>query len=150
MPIFMIMKNINFNHKKLSRKVRSKIIDVEAYQNDIRNIDLTPVLHLEDINEIYKYYHDQVLHTINNHSPYTILTNDQLKWIRKPWINKYIQKVITEKDVLYKKYLSKGKDKFWYERYRTYVDISKHLIKDAKKKYFTKFFDANMQNSKKI
>ena len=51
---------------------------------------------------------------------------------------------------MYKKHLSKGKDKFWYERYRTYVDISKHLIKDAKKKYFTKFFEANMQNSKKI
>ena len=150
MPNFMIMKNIEFDHKKIPKKRRSKIIDINAYQEDIRSIDLTPVLHLDDLNEIYKYYHDQVLHVINHHAPYVTLTTEQLKWIRKPWINKQIQKLLGVKDKVYCKYLRKGKDPFWYNRYRKLVDITKNLLSAAKKEYFSKFFEANMHNSRKI
>ena len=150
MPNFMIMKTIDFDHKQIPKKVRKKIKDVEAYQNDIRDIDLTPVLHLEDVNQIYKYYHDQVLHIINQHSPYVTLSSEQLKWIKKPWINSQMQALIEEKNLMYRKYLNKGRSKFWYSRYRALVDITKHLLKDAKKKYFAEFFAKNMHNSKKV
>ena len=95
--------------RKLIEKVRSfKNFDLDGYQNDIGSIDLTPILHMDDVNIIYKYYHDQILLIIDKYAPYITLTNKQLSWRKKPWINRYLQKLIEEKDKLYKKYLAKN------------------------------------------
>ena len=114
------MKNICFPKNNCKTKVRSfKNYDVEEYQKDVASIDLLPIiLRTDDINEIYKYYHDQLLNVINKHAPYIYLTKQEQNWNRKPWIGKRIQKLIKEKDKIYTKYL-KQKSKFWYNRYRT-------------------------------
>ena len=113
---------------------------MEEYQKDVASIDLLPIiLRTDDINEIYKYYHDQVLNVINKHAPYIYLTKQEQNWNRKPWIGKRIQKLIKEKDKIYTKYL-KQKSKFWYNRYRTLCNIVKSNIAEAKKVYFTWFF----------
>ena len=111
MPNFIVMKDIVFEHKKIDKKVRSfKNFDLESYQRDINSIDLLPILHCNDVNEICKYYHDQVMLVINRHAPF-ILTNNQLKWRKKPWIDKNIQKLISLKNRLYRKFLAKKSDK---------------------------------------
>ena len=69
MPNFFIMKDFTFEHKTLQRKVRSfKNFDQTNYQTDINSIDLTPILHVtNDVNEINKYFHDQLLNVINGY-----------------------------------------------------------------------------------
>ena len=147
------MKNVNFEHKKMHKKVRcTKNLIVEDLQQDLASIDLTPILlATDDIHLIYKYYHDQVCNIFDKHSPYRIMTNDELKWITKPWINKYLQGLIKEKNKLYRKYISKNRDPFWYARYTALKDdVLEPLLFKSKKDYFVKFFEKNMYNSKKI
>ena len=127
MPNFIVMKDIVFEHKKIDKKVRSfKNFDLESYQRDINSIDLLPILHCNDVNEICKYYHDQVMLVINRHAPFITLTNNQLKWRKKPWIDKNIQKLISLKNRLYRKFLAKKSDSFWFNRYK---NVKKHVEK---------------------
>ena len=150
MPNFIIMKHITFAKKSIRKRRRSfKNFNLEDYQKDIDSIDLTPAMHF-DTNDLYKYYHDQLLNTINKHAPYISMSNEELKWTRKPWIGKRLQKIIKHKNKLYKKYINNHKSKFWYNRYRTVCDSVKLKIKEAKKSYFSWYFKTNMNNSKKI
>ena len=128
MPNFIVMKDIIFEHKNIDKKVRSfKNFDLESYQNDTNSIDLLPIVaNSDDINEIGKYYHDQVVLVIDKHAPFIFLTNKQLKWRKKPWIDKNLQKLINLKNKLYKKFLSKKSDDFWANRYKA---VKKHLEK---------------------
>ena len=99
MPNFMFMKNVKFDHKKTQRKIRcTKNVDIIKYQQDLASIDLTPILlTTSDVNIIYKYHHDQVCNIVNKHFPFRTLTDEELKWIDKPWINRHMQGLIKEK-----------------------------------------------------
>ena len=151
MPNFFIMKNTCFEHKNIKIRRRSfKDFNLADYQNDISSIDLRPALvAYSDLNEIYKYYHDQLLAVINKHAPFVLLSKRETKWMNKPWIGKRIQLLIKEKDILYSKYCNK-RSNFWYRRYRTACDIVKGRIAEAKKTYFSWYFKVNIHNSKKI
>ncbi len=149
MPNFMIMNQTKFPKNLKQRRTRTyKHFDRNKYQEDISSIDIFPVLD-RDANEIQKYYQDQVLAVMNKHAPYITLTKKQAEWNKKPWIGKRIQKLIKEKDHIYSKYTKKH-SKFWYNRYRSLCDIVKNSITEAKKKYFSWYFKANINNSKKI
>ena len=153
MPNFMFMKNVVFDHKKAQKKIRcTKNANVEEYQADIASIDLTPILlTTSDVHIICKYYHDQVTNVINKHYPYRTLTNEELKWINKPWIDKRLQGLIKEKNNLYHKYLSKNRDQFWYGRYSSLKDdVLKPQLERAKTNHFVRYFEQNINNSKKI
>ena len=152
MPNFMILKNITFPKSPLSRRIRCfKNFVLENYQADIDSIDLLPILSQRDrdANEICKYYQDQVIAVMNKHAPFVTLTKNQLKWYRKPWIGKRLQKLIKVKDKTYTKYL-RDRSKFWYNRYRSICDIVKKSIAESKKKYFSWYFKTNMNNSEKV
>ena len=87
--------------KKVDKKVRTfKNFDTEEYQKDVDSIDLTPVLHLH-VNEIYKYFHDQLINVIDKHAPHITLTNRQLKWREKPWFGVRLQRLVAVKNILY-------------------------------------------------
>ena len=104
------------------------------------------IIAYEDINENYKYYHNQLLKVIDKHAPYVTSTKEERKWINKPWIGKRIQKLIKEKSKLYSKYVKKQSN-FWYNRYRVISDIIKKNISDSKKHYFTWYFQTNMDKT---
>ena len=91
--------------KKTKKKIRcTKNANIEEYQADLASIDLMPILlTTNDVHVICKYYHDQVVNIMNKHYPFRTLTNEELKWIRKPWINKRLQGLIKEKNILYHK-----------------------------------------------
>ena len=98
MPNFFIMKNLVFEHKKVNKKVRTfKNFDTVEYRKDDNSIDLTPVLHLH-VNEIYKYFHDQLINVIDKHAPHITLTDARL------------QRLVAVKNILYRKFLSKRRD----------------------------------------
>ena len=78
------------------------------------------------------------------------MTNKQLEWRKKPWINYDLQVLISQKHKLYNKYLTKHKDIFWYNRYKTVKKSLEKEIFQAKKAYFLKYFETNFNNSKKL
>ena len=127
MPNFIIMKNLSFEHKKVCRKVRCyKNFNLESYLLDIDSIDLAPKLaQTNDVNEIYKYYQEQIINVINKHAPFITLSNKQLEWKKKPWISKRLQILIAEKNTLYRKTIEKRGDAFWITRYKT---LKKNLV----------------------
>ena len=152
MPNFIIMKNLSFEHKKVSRKARCfKKFDLESYLHDIDSIDLAPKLaQTTDVNEVYKYYQEQIINVINKHAPFITLTNKQLEWKKKPWISKRLQILIAEKNTLYRKTLEKRGDDFWISRYKCLKkNLEKQLFR-AKKEFFVKYFELNLHNSRKI
>ena len=151
MPNFIILKNITLDHKSSKKKVRNfKSFDHDKYHTDVNSIDLSPVLQTEDINIIYKYFHDQLVHIINFHAPYIELSRKQSLWARKPWIDRKLQKLIEEKNKLYRKYIAKNKDVFWFNRYKTIKKSCERLIQESKKKHFAAYFTENLNNSKKV
>ena len=101
------------------------------------------------VNEVFTQYHNAVLKIIDKHAPYKILTNNEIKWRNKPWIGKHIQAKIREKDKLYSKFV-KTKDPFWYNRYKYVRNDINLKTKEAKSKFYTKYFEQNMKNSMKI
>ena len=90
MPNFMSMKDVCFNTNRKFNKRRSfRNFDLAKYQEDISSIDLTPIiLRSSDINEIYKYYHNQLLTVVNHHAPFITLTKKELNRAKKSWIGK--------------------------------------------------------------
>ena len=152
MPNFIIMRNMVFHRKKLQKRTRCwKNFDENKYNEDINEIDLTPViLNHSDANEIYTYFHNQYINVVNKHAPFVMLTNKQLHWKQKPWISKRIQNMISEKENLYKKFIQKNKDIFWYKRYTVLKKSLEKTLKLAKKEYFQKYFKENLHNSRKI
>ena len=153
MPNFLVMKNVSFDRTKNQRKIRcTKNMDIFGYQRDVASIDLTPILlTTNDVSVVCKYYHDQVMTIVDHYSPYRTLTNEELKWIEKPWISKNLQLLIKEKNYLYHKYLSKNRDLFWYGRYTDHKDkLLKPLLEKSKTDYFIRYFEKNINNSKKI
>ncbi len=69
---------------------------------------------------------------------------------KKPWINARLQRLIAVKNILYRKFLSKQKDVFWYNRYKTLKKRLENLLFEAKKDYFKQYFETNLNNSRKV
>ena len=152
MPNFILMKNMVFNHKKIHKKTRSfQNFDATKYNEDVGSIDLLPVIMNNfDANEAYTFYQTQLVNIMNKHAPFITLTNTQLKWKQKPWISRRLQNLITEKGKLYNRFLSRNKDPFWYNRYNMLKKSLEKNLRKAKSEYFKKFFEHNMNNSRKI
>ena len=121
---------------------------MEQYKTDIKNINLQDIKS-SDINTIYNIYHEKLLTIIEKHAPYRILSNNELKWKKKPWITEYIQYQINEKNRFYHKF-TRTKNQFWFNRYKILRKLTNLLLKNAKKEYYIQYFECNMKNARKI
>ena len=75
-----------------------------------------------------------------------------LKFLTKPWIKQGLQNSIKKKNNIYSKFVKCKNQKlkeFYYNNYKTYRNLLLTLLKRAKEKYFTKFFNENIKNIKK-
>ena len=80
------------------------------------------------------------------------LNKKELKFLTKPWITQDLQNSIKKKTDIYSKYVKFKNQKlkeFCHNNYNTYRNIFSTLLKRAKEKYFTKFFNENIKNIKK-
>ena len=90
-----------------------------------------------------------MINVINKHAPYRTLTKSELAWKKKPWIDKKLQRLIAKKNKLHHKFI-KGRDPFWYNRYTSLKKVVRTHLFQAKKAYYTDYFEYNANNSKKI
>ena len=86
---------------------------------------------------------------VDKHIPLTTISLRELKWKKKPWISKGIQKCIRLKNIYYKKFL-KSKDLFWYNRYKYYRNSINNSKRLSKQNFYQKFFKENKSNTKKL
>ena len=96
---------------------------------------------------MYNRFHQKLLNTINKNAPQKTLSNKEMKFQTKPWIDKNILHKINEKTKLYKKFI-KTQDTFWHTRYKNSRDDLKSNIDRNKKSYLREYFQKHAKNSK--
>ena len=86
------------------------------------------------------------------HAPIKKLNKRELNFLTKPWITQGLQNSIKKKNNIYSKFV-KCKNKilkeFHHNSYKNYWNLLSTLLKRAKEKYFTNFFNENIKEIKK-
>ena len=156
---------IPFTHKK--HKLNTKSVFVRNYRNyDQQNVSNTfqsidwnssTNQHL-DTNELsvdhdLNSFLDKSNKVINDLFPYRKLSNKELKSKHNPWITNEILKEIKIRDKLYSKQ-KKATDIIRKEdlqlQLRNQKNKVRNLLRSSKKIYFSKYFEENSRNAKKL
>ena len=80
------------------------------------------------------------------------LNKKELKFLTKPWITQGLQNSIKKKNNIHPRFVKCKNQKlkeFYHNNFKTYRNLLLTLLKRAKEKYFTKFFNENIENIKK-
>ena len=109
------------------------------YLNE-KNIDITTTDFLNAMNSL-----------LDKYPLFKKISKYKLKFKQKPWITFSIQKSVSIKTKLLKKFINKKdsqlKDEF-HEKYKTCRNLLSTLIKQSKQIYYKKYFESNLNNIK--
>ena len=98
----------------------TKNFDRENFLLDLLEIDWIDTIQLErqDPNLSFNHFFQTITSLIDKYMPLRKMTNKEIKHQTKPWINREILKLISERDSLYRKFIKekKGERKTEYER----------------------------------
>ena len=86
------------------------------------------------------------------YSPFKKLNKKELKFLTKPWITQGLQNSVKKKNNIYSKFVkckNKVMKEFHHNNYKNYRNLLSTLLKRAKEKYFTNFFNENIKDIKK-
>ena len=90
---------------------------------------------------------------LDTHAHFKKLNKKELKFLTKPWITQGLQNPIKKKNNIYSKFV-KSKNKimkeFHHNNYKNYENLLSKLLRRAKEKYFTNFFNENIKDWKGI
>ena len=89
---------------------------------------------------------------LDTHAPSKKLNKKELKFLTKPWITQGLQNSIKKKNNIYSKFVkckNKIMKEFHFSNYKNYRNLLSTLLKRAKEKYFTNFFNENIKDIKK-
>ena len=85
------------------------------------------------------------------HATYKKVKKYKFKFNKKPWISSGLQKSISIKNPIFKKYIN-NKDPHikeeLHQKYKNYRNIIATLMKKSKQNYSTKYFESNIKNLK--
>ena len=113
MPNFIIVQNFVSSNRSSKRKYRDFAnFNNDSYLSNLSNIRIDHLLHENSINEIYDNFHDQFQKIIDKHAPWKTKSIKELRWDKKPWLTKGIQKSIKNKDYTYKKFIKTKENDF--------------------------------------
>ena len=105
-----------------------------------------------DVNFSMNEYLSKIDSLLDTHVPIKKLSQKELKFPTKPWITQGLQNYIKKKNNLYSKFV-KCKNKilkeFHHNSYKNYRNLLSTLLKRAKEKHFTNFFNQNIKDIKK-
>ena len=86
---------------------------------------------------------------LNKYAPFKKISKYKLKFKTKPWITFGIQKSISVKNKLLKKFINKKDPQIkaeCHEKYKKYRNLLSTLLKKSKQIYYTKYFESNWNN----
>ena len=88
---------------------------------------------------------------LDEHAPLKRINKYKLKFKPKPWITTAVQKSITDKNKLLKRFIN-AKDlqtkETFHRLYKDYRNMLSTLLKKGKSNYYNQYFRANMNNIK--
>ena len=97
-------------------------------------------------------YLSKIYSLLDTHAPFNKLNKKVLKFLTKPWITQGLQNTIKKKNSIYSKFVkckNKIMKEFHHNNYKNYRNLLSTLLKRAKQKYFTDFFNENIKDKKK-
>ena len=103
-----------------------------------KNVDLSTNNFLNAMNSL-----------LNKDAPFKKISKYKLKFKTKPWITFGIQKSISVKNKLLKKFINKKDPQIkaeCHEKYKKYRNLLSTLLKKSKQIYYTKYFASNWNN----
>ena len=89
---------------------------------------------------------------LDAHAPFKKLNKKKLKFLTKSLITQGLQNSIKKKNNIYSKFVkckNKIMKEFHFSNYKNYRNLLSTLLKRAKEKYFTNFFNENIKDIKK-
>ena len=129
--------------------------DENKFKEEFTSLNWEEILQIDqnDPDLSFQNFYKRMLEIIENNVPKQKLTKKQLNRKHKPWITKGIKKSIYKRDNIFQKFLKEKnpilKNDFFY-RYKKYRNLLVKVIRDSKTQHYNKFFNENLQNSKKI
>ena len=120
---------------------------------DYLSVNWKNIINLEkyDVNHSLQSFFDSVNDLLKIHAPYKKVKKYKLKFKEKPWISSGLQKSISIKNSIFKKYIKKKdphiKEEL-HQKYKNYRNTIATLMKKSKQNYFTKHFETNIKNLK--
>ena len=88
---------------------------------------------------------------LDTHAPIKKLNKKEVKFLTKPWITRGLQNSVKKKNNISKFMKCKNKilKEFYHNSYKIDRNLLSTLLKRAKEKYFTNFFNENIKDIKK-
>ena len=123
---------------------------------DYFSVNWKNILNLEqnDINHSLQSFFDSMNDLFKIHAPYAPykkVKKYKLKFKQKPWISSSLQKSISRKNSIFKKYINEKdphiKEEL-HQKYKNYRNNIAILMKKSKQNCFTKYFETNIKNLK--
>ena len=74
-----------------------KNFKLEIFSIDLEKAELMDFFETSNLNEMYNRFHQKLLNTINKNAPPKRLSNKEMKFQTKPWIDKNILHKINKK-----------------------------------------------------
>ena len=127
------------NYSKFSEKSFRDDVSIQNFNNDFTNI-----------NDEFNDFFFKLEGCVNRHAPFKKLTSKEIRSIDKPWISNELIKMIKIKNKLfYRKKRQPNNDnaKRLYNIFRNRVNRE---LNKSKKDYYSKYFEDNKSNSKKV
>ena len=95
---FLIIQNLK--EEKIKRKIQirdMKNFKLEKFSTDLEKAEPMDFSETSNLNEMYNRFHQKLLNTVNKNSRLKTLSNKEMKFQTKPWIDKNILHKINEK-----------------------------------------------------
>ena len=131
----------------------TKNFDRENFLLDLLEFDWDDIIQVDknDPNTSFNQFYKHLSDLIDKYMPLRKLTNKEIKYHEKPWINRNILQAILIRDEIYKRFIQ-AKDpnrKAYYENnYKTARNKINNDIKQSKKDYYHQYFMNNANNIK--
>lgn len=152
LPNFLIIEDFTISRKKVSRGTKRdmKNFDENKFLEDWdENYISLNINNLENVNRKFEFLQEYIVKIIDKNAPKKTLTKKEQKREHKPWITPGIQKSIQIRNTFYEKFVSSN-DQFYYEKYKVYRNKINHMIRQSRRLHYSRFFEENKTNSKKI
>ena len=125
LPNFIILNHEHTKNKINILKRDKKKFNPEHFQNDLlQNGQLIlELINIDNSELAYNHFLDKYKTLLDKHAPFKKLSKKQQKSREKPWITQGIQKSISKKRSLFKKFKNdkfKNKGSDTYKQYKTY------------------------------
>ena len=149
-PVAIISENIRYDRKNRNdiykRDTRaSHLMNMRA---ELRVTSWNDIMSDNNVHSAYTHFHNKLIDIFDRHCPIRRVKT-KMNLDKSPWITPGVLKSIKKKNVLFCAYKRNPNDHN-LNKYRNYKNILTTVVRQAKSSYYSDYFTANKNNSKKM